>query len=530
MKRIAIAAAILLAAGVAAVALLARSVLTGDNVRTAVAAQVSKAIGQPVTIARLGVSVYPRVTMDLTDVAIGEPAGVQLASVHVETGLWPLISRRIERAVVRVDGARITLPLPYFGGGWLESPGPEVQAEAPVQIVSIDEIVLSNAEVVSGGRTLAGDIELIPEAAGARIRRIALSADGTTIEMTGVLTSLSPVEGQIDARSEAADLDRLMAFLADFSRSAPVPAGSPSDVPDAAQPATGVHGRLIVTLTVGRATTGGLALSDLEATATVTPAAVTFDPIQFGVFGGRYDGTMHLALDGSPRFSWRADVSGIDAAALMEFAGAPDTITGALTGAIALDGAGLEMDRALRTARGTARLDITDGTIAGLALVRTIVTASSGRGGILASASSALASPADAAASERFSRLGATLTIADGRMTTTDLTLQSTDVDLTAAGTLSVATLAGEFAGRAQLSEALSAEAGTDLRRYAQEGGRVTLPVTLTGPIGHLAVRVDVGDAAMRAIRNRALEEAQKALERNIPRGLRGIIRKPPGG
>jgi uncharacterized protein involved in outer membrane biogenesis len=384
--------------------------------------------------------------------------------------------------------------------------------------VSIDEIVLRNVEVLSGGRALRGDIELVPTGDGVQIRRVALSADDTAIAMTGALTSLSPLEGQLEAKAESVDFDRLMAFLTDFSAAEPgTPAGS--------APATGVGGRLTVALTAGRATTGGLVLSDLRATATVTPDAVAFDPIAFGVFGGRYEGTMHLAVGGAPEFRWRGQVSGIDAAEVMAFAGSPNTIAGTLAGTIALDGAGLEMEQALRTAHGTARIDITDGTIAGLALVRTVVTATSGRGGILTSASTALASRGDAAAAERFSRLGATLSLAEGRMTTTDLALTSTDVDLTATGTVNIATMATEFAGRAQLSEALSAEAGTDLRRYAQEGGRVTLPVTVTGPIESLVVRVDLGDAAMRALRNRAADEAKKALERNLP-SLRGIIRK----
>ena len=50
MKRLAIVIGVLLVVGGIALALLARSVLTGDNVRAAVAAQVSAAIGQPVTI------------------------------------------------------------------------------------------------------------------------------------------------------------------------------------------------------------------------------------------------------------------------------------------------------------------------------------------------------------------------------------------------------------------------------------------------------------------------------------------------
>jgi uncharacterized protein involved in outer membrane biogenesis len=112
MKRIAIAAVVIVLLGGVGFAVLARSVLTGDNVRAAIAAQVSDAIGQPVTIGGLSVSIYPRVTMDLTDVAIGEPGRLHLASMHVGTGLRPLFSRRIERAAVRIDGARITLPLP----------------------------------------------------------------------------------------------------------------------------------------------------------------------------------------------------------------------------------------------------------------------------------------------------------------------------------------------------------------------------------------------------------------------------------
>ena len=72
-----------------------------------------------------------------------------------------------------------------------------------------------------------------------------------------------------------------------------------------------------------------------------------------------------------------------------------------LSGTLALDGAGLQMEQALRSARGRARIDVTDGTIAGLQLVRTIVTATSGRGGVLASAGAALAA-GDTAGGERF--------------------------------------------------------------------------------------------------------------------------------
>ena len=110
---------------------------------------------------------------------------------------------------------------------------------------------------------------------------------------------------------------------------------------------------------------------------------------------------------------------------------------------------------------------------------------------------------------------------------TDDVAMASTDVDLSAAGSLRLVAMAADLAGRAQLSEALSRQAGTDMYRYTQEGGRVTLPVTVTGPLERLSVRVDVGDMALRAMRNRAIEEARKAIERNIP-GFGDLFKRPP--
>src|SRR5262245_64815305 len=114
MKKIALGLVVILILGSVALVVLARRVLTGDNVRAAVAAQLGSAIGQPVTIGGLAASIYPRVTMELTDVSIGQPTRIQLQRAHLGTDFRALLSRRIEHAAVRVNGARIELPLPPF--------------------------------------------------------------------------------------------------------------------------------------------------------------------------------------------------------------------------------------------------------------------------------------------------------------------------------------------------------------------------------------------------------------------------------
>jgi uncharacterized protein involved in outer membrane biogenesis len=524
MKRLVIILVAVVAAGSLALAVLARRALTGEHVRAALASQLSSALGQPVTIGTLDVSIYPRVTMDLADVQIGPSAGIHLDAVHLGVALRALLSRRIEHADVRVQGARITLPLPRFAiGRQAEPAAASNEPSLPVEIVSIDEVVLRDVEVVRGDRRLSGDIELVPRDGGADLRRLSLAVDGTRVDATGRLTSLAPLAGQVDATVDAVDFDRLLALLGDFSgadrNTAATPAGS----------AGGLVSGLTVGLTLGSATSGALALSDVRTTALVTSRGVDLDPMAFEVFGGGYEGAMHLTLDDPPRYRWRGEISGIDMARLMAFAGAANSISGRLSGTVTLDGVGLDVERALRTARGDARIDVTDGTIAGLALVRTVVLATSGRGGYAASAGAAIASSGSDREAEHFSHLGATLSFSDGLITTRDFAMSSTDVDLTGSGTVRLASMATRLEGQVRLSEALSQKAGTDFYRYAQEGGRITLPAIVSGPIDGLGVQLDLAAAAKRAIRNRAVEEAQKAIERNLPGRLKGLIpRKPP--
>ena len=54
-------------------------------------------------------------TVKLGDVVIGKPAGVQIASLNLGTDFRALLSRRIEHASAKVEGARIQLPLLPLG-------------------------------------------------------------------------------------------------------------------------------------------------------------------------------------------------------------------------------------------------------------------------------------------------------------------------------------------------------------------------------------------------------------------------------
>jgi uncharacterized protein involved in outer membrane biogenesis len=515
-KKILLGAFVLVLAASIGLFVWVRSVFTEDTVRVALAAQLSRALGQPVKVGRIAAGIYPRVTVSLEQVSIGEPARVHVQTLHVGTDFRALLSRRIEHARLDLSGARIELPLPDFAVRISSTSG--ASSGPPVEIVSIDEVVLHDVEIVSGGRTLRGDVEVVPEGEGLTLRKVTLVADKATIDVTGHITDLSGPVGDIAIKTRALNFDQLLAFANDFATSTGL--GSGTGKSSTSLPPTSRSGspraapmNITVSLEAGRATMGGLTLEKLAGRARITTSALTLEPIRFGLFGGRYDGSLVFTLGAVPDFTLNAALQGVDMAAATAFAGHPSTITGRLSGKLNLIGRGPDRATVLKTASGTARADITDGAVKNLGLIRTVVVATSGRSD---------SAGAGGARDEPFTKLGATLAIAGGSASTQDLRFESKDLLLGAAGTIELDGRRINLAGQLQLSDDLSKQAGRDLVRYTQEGGRVTLPATITGSADAPQVRIDVANLAERAITNRASEEAQKALKR----GLGGLFKK----
>ena len=495
-----------------------RAVFTQDAVRATLAEQLSKALGQPVKVGSIAATIYPRVTVNLKSVSIGEPARIQVRTLHVGTDFRALLSRRIEHARLELSGTHVELPLADFSIGSGSTSGSS--SKPPVEIVSIDAIVLRGVEIVSGGRTLTGDVEVVPEGNGLTLKKVTLLADKATIDVTGRITDLSGPVGDVAIKAAALNFDRLLAFANDFAsgtgmstttapRSAPERARKPNGAPAGVPPMN-----IAVSLEANRATMGMLTLDKLAGKARITADTMTFTPISFGVFGGRYDGSLVFALGAVPDFRLNATLAGIDMAAATAFAGSPDTISGRLSGKLNLTGRGMDASSVIKGTRGTARVDITDGVVKNLGLIRSVVVATSGR----ADAASAGAGPRD----EPFKKLGATLTVGGGSAGTDNLRFESKDLLLAAAGTVRLDGSGINLTGQVQLSDELSKQAGRDLVRYTQEGGRVTLPATITGFAHAPQVRIDVASMAKRALTNRANEEAQKALKR----GLGGLFKR----
>jgi hypothetical protein len=183
--------------------------------------------------------------------------------------------------------------------------------------------------------------------------------------------------------------------------------------------------------------------------------------------------------------------------------GGSSSMSGTLAGNLAATAqAGGEM---LRSARGTGKVSVTDGEIPGLEMVRSVVLAFGRPSGLAA-----------AGAGSAFRRIAGSFSLADQTLRSDDVTFESVDFDMSGRTVVQLPGGAIEMHADVILSRELTAQAGTDLRRYAQEDGQIVVPAVITGTVAAPRVTLDVAAAANRALRNEVKERVRGLLDRII--------------
>jgi len=479
----------------------ATRVLTSDYARTTLEQQLSAAIGQPVRIGSLSAAIYPRVAVDLDNVAIGTPATVTLAQVRLVTGLRALFSRTISDAQVIVRNSRLTLPFPVSFVPTNTAPNP-ASAGTGLTIESIRVIALENVELVAPSRAIR--VDLRGSLAGDRfnIERLAMRGSPSSIDGKGTLSSIARLEGNIEATADPLDLDELTTIASALTSTS----ASPQHTRGTATPM-----RLTVTLTARKGQFASYTFNDLSTTIQLATGAVTLTPLAVRSFGGNFNGSLNLDTRRDvPQLRLTGRVDGLHVAPLMKANGTAGGVTGTLAGTVTLSASGSDAATVLQTAHGTIVAAIVNGTIEHLDLVRTVVLAFGKPSGV----------PPEGSGSA-FSRLGGTFALANRTVTSDNLSLASRDFDVTGRTTLQLSNGALEAHGDVALSPELTAQAGTDLRRYAQQDGRVIVPANVGGTLDRPRVTVDVQAAAGRAFQNELQRRAKTLFE--------GLFKKKKG-
>jgi len=490
---VAVALAAICLAGV----LLLRSRLADDRIKAALEAQASAYVGEPVRIGALDFRLFPRPGLTLSRVSVGASSELTIDRLVLSTGLRPLLSRRIAEADIIVDRSRLDAPR-FFA--LLTKPRPEAATtpgSAGFQIDAIRSIALRSVTLASGGRTLLVNADLSYSARGLEVERVSASAEHTTLTASGAVTDLARRVGHFTIDAASLDLDGLIEFAAPFGGQS---ASSSSS-----------SGPLDITLQIA-AKTGraiGAEFSGLAAVCRLTSGRVVLDPLKLSLFSGGYNGAVSVRTGtAQPQYDWRGTFSGIDVAQLARFAGASGTITGTLQSRGTLHGAGSDVQRAFTGAAGNVSVNVRDGAVPGLEIVRTVILAFGRPSG-----------EAPQGSGERFSELAADFAVGNRRAATDNLTFASRDFDMHGRGWIDLGTHALKLDTDIVLSQELSKQAGRDLYRYASEGDRIVLPARITGTAEHPSVTVDVADALARAAKNQLKEKAKSF--------LKGIIRQP---
>ena len=467
----------------------ATRVLTSDYARTTLEQQLTARLGQPVRIGALRAAIYPHVAVDLDDVTLGRPASVTLAHVRLVTGLRALFSRTISDAELIVRNSRLSLPLP------IELLPATADTNAPaagpgLTIASVRVISLENVELVAPSHSMRIDLEGSLDGDRLDIKRIALRGKSSKIDGKGSLSSVARFEGNIQATADPLDLDELMGIANAFASAA-----GPAQQKRA--PATPM--RLTVELAAKKGQFDTYTFSDLSTTIALGAGTVALTPLAVRAFGGQFKGRLDVDTRASaPQLRLTGRVDGLDVAPLMKANGTAGGITGTLGGTVTLSAAGNDASAVLQTARGTIAAAIVNGTIEHLDMVRTVVLAFGKPSGARPEGSGSA-----------FTRLGGTFALANRTLTSNDLSLTSRDFDVNGRSMLQLSTGALNARGDVALSQELTAQAGTDLRRYAQQDGRVTVPAIVSGTITQPQMTVDIAAAAARAFQNELQRRAK---------------------
>lgn len=468
----------------------ARAVLGSDLVRSSLEQQLSARLGQPVQIQSASAAVFPRVALDLGGVSIGQPAAVRVGRLRIVTGLRPLLSRTVSDAEVQIADGRVELPLRFPLALGANTPG-AASGESAFRVASVRSLTGRDIVLAAGSRTVTVQFDSSVEGDRLDIQRLIAAAGSTRIQAAGQLTSISRLEGRLEASADSLDVDELIGVSSAFTAT------------ESGQSGSTVPMHLTVQLRAPAGRFASHTFRDLSASLDVVPGRLEIAPLAAGAFGGTFEGSLDLATaEGAPAVRLSGRLANLDVVDLLKASGAAGGITGRLGGTLSLAGRGSEAASLMRTAHGTIAASISDGTMPHMDLVRSVVLAFGKPSG----------APPEGSGST-FSRFGGTFALAGGTLTSRDVVMQSRDFDMTGGGTLGIASGAVNVRGDVVLSEALTAQAGTDLRRYAQQDGRVVVPATITGTLQRPVISIDVPAAAARALTNELKRRATTLFE-----------------
>jgi len=305
--------------------------------------------------------------------------------------------------------------------------------------------------------------------------------------------------------SPKANLDDLLALL---TPATPAPAAA-----TAAAPADDILARTrgTGTIRINEGSFGTFHFSRFDGKLRLEGKVVTFDPVTFQLYGGKYQGSLSADLRGAePRYGYRSNLAGVDGQKfLAENLGIQDLLSGTVSADLTLEGGGSELERILNSLKGSGTIRVEKGWIGQLNVLGGLSRASDLLG------EKTLAKVSGEIAKDRtdFSSLTGDIALAGGRAVTNNLKVVTRDMDLEGKGSF---TLAGmlDLDVKVLFSPDLTAamlKERSRARYLDREGDRAVLPLTIRGPLESPTYGVDLQALSRTAAGSKALEKLSKS-------------------
>ncbi len=505
--------------------LLLRWALEPAVLKSAAETRLSAALGQPVAIGTVRVSLLPPLTVYGTDITVGRPGQAGGASLDIHAiGMRPRLSSLFSRPIVidRVDLEGLVLRVRRDPSGRWVLPFPLGGASGASENPTAARFDVAEIRLRNGRLTITDD----QPARGARPAVTPLDNINATVRRTGSVTELDGLTASVGRSkvtgngSIGGDGLRLNLRWADLQPGdapfifALIGSAAPADLsvqgknPLALDLRAATSGEITASgrVAADRAAFGTLTMTSFQSPAVFAKNRLTFDPMTFRAYSGSGRGRLTVNLGSSP-LSWAID-GNLDRVDVDQFVSANTSAKNKVTGTASIRAQlrGTSRQPMTRTVAGTAGISIANGAVHDFPLLAAIY--------------SALRVGASAGRDLPFETLSATFAIADGRAATNDLTARTGELTLTAAGWIGF-DQAIQMKGVAAFSAAESDQfvrSVKELGSLRNAQGELEVPFTVSGTTAAPHFSIDVVGMAGRAV--------QQEIKRRLGDRLKDLFKK----
>ena len=292
--------------------------------------------------------------------------------------------------------------------------------------------------------------------------------------------------------------------------------GSPAGPGAVSQPRAGEPGAGLVqvsangTLAVGALRFETFDLSNLRASLALRAAVLSMNDLQARLYGGGMSGSCSLDLSRpTPRYSLDAALDGVDVNALAGAydPGLKDLLRGSLGGRLGLEATGADLDAIVDSARGSANLEIVRGAITSFSILKQLAALLEMAGG-----------KGIGKDETPFESLRGSFAIGARRAQTSDLALDSADLDISGGGWVGL-DAAIDLAVAARFSQEASLgmiEKTAQLRSLTDREGRLALHLLAQGDLAQPKISLDTRAQVKQLEREKKEQVKERLRERLI--------------